>query len=672
VTRPIFALLILVATATGCLETEIHRSPDRSASESSVILEFSGSVDPQTGGLTLRVDRRGLASTGQALTWEAIPVVRDGVAGSGPPDTAELVTDDVTVEPAQCALWLETLHGVDRASAEATLNALGGLCARVTLRHFFADRGLSNVYAEITEHTGSISQHGYTSALLPGYGVAGRLTGGIDAPTPENGGLFPQGSLGPHDGSSRANEVTTVWAFRRGSSSPFTFRGRVVEGRQGDGGTLVVERVSDIEPGPGSSNPTSPTALADTLFFRASSTALGSELYRVVDGGHTELVSDLNPGPAGSAPSQLVAHGDWLYFSGISIDAQGRLTRHLQRVSEAGAPRPTALDDPDVLGVHGEHLVVEAGEASRRLYAIGADGSVSERAALDSVSAVGVLDDTLYARRHADTRLYRVATDGAIDVIPLTEADASTLPAGSNLGGFTPFAGSLYLSAAVDDAAGTRQGVELLRITGTHTIEIVGDLATGAAHANPASLFVHGEQLLFAANGSDRLGDPVGRELYRVNAGGSVSLVADINPGEGSSSPADFVAVGDDVYFTAESSWGRELWRLGADGALVVFDLIDADDGDGSSAPTELTAFAGQLYFAANGPTADRVGRELFSHDPLTLAWEVSVDSSAGRADGSPSFLTVHRDSLYFAGAQVSADGSALGRELMRLRSLTD
>jgi ELWxxDGT repeat protein len=87
------------------------------------------------------------------------------------------------------------------------------------------------------------------------------------------------------------------------------------------------------------------------------------------------------------------------------------------------------------------------------------------------------------------------------------------------------------------------------------------------------------------------------------------TLVKDINLLPPSSSPREFVAIGNVVYFVANSVNGYELWRSNgtALGTVLVKDIWP---GGGSSVPFALTNVNGVLYFGAdNGVQGDELWR---------------------------------------------------------------
>lgn len=87
-----------------------------------------------------------------------------------------------------------------------------------------------------------------------------------------------------------------------------------------DGDTSFI--VADVWPGPagdakfhpdGSSEPAQLTVVGDKLFFFATDSTHGRELW-MTDGDTTRLVRDINPGPASSVNFFTAAYKDQLYF----------------------------------------------------------------------------------------------------------------------------------------------------------------------------------------------------------------------------------------------------------------------------------------------------------------------------------------------------------------------
>lgn len=133
--------------------------------------------------------------------------------------------------------------------------------------------------------------------------------------------------------------------------------------------------------------------------------------------------------------------------------------------------------------------------------------------------------------------------------------------------------------------------------------------------------------------------------------------VANIWPADGGSRPADMVAVGTSVYFSAnDASHGREPYvSNGTSGGT--FMLKDIAKGLASSKPLEFTSVAGLVFFTA----ADKLGRELWVSDGTALGTHLVKDVRTGPYGSAPADLVELGNTLYFA-----ANDGVHGRELWR------
>lgn len=145
---------------------------------------------------------------------------------------------------------------------------------------------------------------------------------------------------------------------------------------------------------------------------------------------------------------------------------------------------------------------------------------------------------------------------------------------------------------------GTPQGVQPL-ISGLSGYHIV----------SPGDTAVAGGLMFYS--GATHLGLDSDRELWVADGSvGGSRRVMDVRPGARSSSPSNFTAAGDVVFFTAETDeHGRELWKSDGTeaGTVMVADLLPGPDG---SAPQALKVVGDRLYFTA---TDVETGRELYS-----------------------------------------------------------
>jgi len=192
-------------------------------------------------------------------------------------------------------------------------------------------------------------------------------------------------------------------------------------------------------------------------------------------------------------------------------------------------------------------------------------------------------------------------------------------------------------------------------------------------------LKLHGNRVKTAPGWHDSLGLPLRleplecRQLLAVGP----ALLADVNPGDGSSFPGEFVDVGPTPFFVAEhDTTGRELWKTDgtADGTVIVKDLFPGtytfydNDHPNSSQPQNLTNLNGTLFFTA---VDEKHGRELWKSDGTADGTVMVKDlfsgstSQYGSADvpnsSSPQNLTNVDGTLFF-----TADDGNNGEELWK------
>jgi len=128
--------------------------------------------------------------------------------------------------------------------------------------------------------------------------------------------------------------------------------------------------------------------------------------------------------------------------------------------------------------------------------------------------------------------------------------------------------------------------------------------------------------------------------------GAGTRLLKDINPGAQGSDPAQFVQVGERVFFAAtDPVAGRELFV--SDGTLAgTRRVADIWPGSVGSFPDELFAYQGLVYFSAGSPNH---GRELWRSDGTPSGTVLVADLDPGVEDTSPGSFTLGGDgALYF------------------------
>src|SRR5262249_3773861 len=176
--------------------------------------------------------------------------------------------------------------------------------------------------------------------------------------------------------------------------------------------------------------------------------------------------------------------------------------------------------------------------------------------------------------------------------------DINPGPGNGITGGLVAVNGTLFFTA--NDGV---HGAELGESDGTAAgTQLVKDINPGAATSSPANLTDVGGTLFFTANDGVH-----GNELWKSDGtpDGTV-LVKDILPGPGSSFNPTFVPSLTDVggtrfFMTNDGVHGNELWKSDGTAAGTVL-VADLNPGSGSSFPANLTDVNGTLFFTAFTP----------------------------------------------------------------------
>jgi ELWxxDGT repeat protein len=182
------------------------------------------------------------------------------------------------------------------------------------------------------------------------------------------------------------------------------------------------------------------------------------------------------------------------------------------------------------------------------------------------------------------------------------------------------------------------RGLELWGTQGTPGTTVgIRDVRPGQASSGISSLYVAGDVAYFVADDGVN-----GQELWMTDGTtAGTNLVQDINPGldpvtglPRSSNPSQFTIFNGVLYFTAETAAaGRELWRtLGtAPGAVMVRDIVP---GPASSHPAGLMASGRDVWFSAS----TEIGRELWRArvDPPDIT---GIASQLSTTSGAPPIL---------------------------------
>ncbi|MBC7783621.1 MAG: hypothetical protein H7144_07255, partial [Burkholderiales bacterium] len=325
-------------------------------------------------------------------------------------------------------------------------------------------------------------------------------------------------------------------------------------------GTLMVK---DIAPGSGGSAPHSLTVVGNSVFFIASTSAAGTEVWRSdgTDAG-TNIVRDINPGSNQSNPDYLTELNGKLIFS--AHDQQSPTANELWQSD--GTPAGTSVIKfihPGSAGSRPNNLTVAG---TTMFFAANSENSTGEE--------LWKTDGT-----EAGTSLVK-------DIYPGTND--------SNPERFLAVGSSVYFRA--NDGS---SGVELWKSDGTAagTFRVL-DARPGVSASNPANLTLYNGIVYFTADDGAH-----GTELWRSDGSGpGTFMVTDVFPGTGSSAPNYLTVCNGKLLFSAinDGFAGRELFVT--DGTAAGTVRIDIYPGMTSSTPNSLVELNGAAIFLATSP----------------------------------------------------------------------
>lgn len=141
-----------------------------------------------------------------------------------------------------------------------------------------------------------------------------------------------------------------------------------------------------------------------------------------------------------------------------------------------------------------------------------------------------------------------------------------------------------------------------------------------------------------------------GRELWRVDKNAQAYMVADINPGPGSSNPRHFLlgSSGGFVFTAQTPEYGEELWYCGSRTTYPVKLIKDIIPGSMSSVPLPVASVENVYLFYAS---TLQHGRELWVTNSQALQTGILKDIDAGPGDSVtiPPHVFADESGVYFA-----------------------
>jgi ELWxxDGT repeat protein len=362
--------------------------------------------------------------------------------------------------------------------------------------------------------------------------------------------------------------------------------------------------LTDINPGPSSSQPGSRILYKNRMLFGADDGTNGRELW-TTDGtaAGTRLLKDLTPGSASSNPGVFVPFGDGVYFAAASGFWKTDST-------EAGTVKIASVTVRNTV-VSGSQLFFEGFTSATSWELWVSDGS-------------------------------EAGTHMVTEILPGTKGALDSTFSAANL---APFHNGV-LFAANDGVHGREMWFSDGTAAGTR---IVRDFLPGAAgmwDGSNAYITVFGNRAYFAASDADH-----GQEVWATDGTDAGSaLFADLVPGTQSSFPFGFTVAGAKLYFVGGGTYPIE-------------PLLWVTDGTPGGTQPVSTAFGvapffgpfnamwpidGKLYFSGTTPVN---GKEPWVSDGTAAGSRMIANLAADRAPSADPFWLTAAGNLLFFGA---------------------
>ena len=370
--------------------------------------------------------------------------------------------------------------------------------------------------------------------------------------------------------------------------------------------------IKDINPTGGSNITSGFVIFKGIAYFGADDGSHGKELWRS-DGtpGGTFMVKNINPGSADSDPKDFMVIGKTLYFAATN-----------------------ALTGRELWKTKGTKLSTKMVKDIRS----GVDGSTPG----DLANVGGTLFFSAYSLP-SDKMLWK--SDGTAAGTKLVK----NIGSGNDLvTDIVNYNGKAFFRA--DDGI---NGSELWKsngfAAGTKMVSNINIQPDISASSTPQNLIVYNGKLYFTAQDFDN-----GFELF-VSDGteGGTTLFKSFYPGTTSSSPSGFTIFNNELFMSAKSGNGREIWKTNGDPDVAyTHEVININPLSADSNPTFFTPVEGNLFFRANDGTN---GIELWKTDGTTFNGTM-VKNLNPSGDSSPTELTTLNGILYFKATHSGSD----------------
>ncbi len=310
-----------------------------------------------------------------------------------------------------------------------------------------------------------------------------------------------------------------------------------IDGKNGElyklsGSTLTLVKNINIT---GSSNPKHLTVYKDGLYFSATNGETGRELWRMYKNQNIVQVKDLQGGTKGSDPAQLIVSDGILYFSASTTIHGNELFYHDGKNTLVVEDNVLAGRDtfPRFLTVLGDELYFSGltdgqGRSNYRSHLYKVKKNVLSKVDTTDldIKFLKSYDGVLYGScrdSSSGTELCDLQFNQLRVISDIFEGSSSSKPSY-----IEAFNNKLYFSAYTQNSGYELWSYDLT----TRQKSLVRDLNNGIESSYPKSLHSFGDYLYFSATDGES-----GHELWRINKSGTVELARDVFPGKGSSYP---------------------------------------------------------------------------------------------------------------------------------------
>lgn len=410
------------------------------------------------------------------------------------------------------------------------------------------------------------------------------------------------------------------------------------------------ELLYDIENSTGDSNPHGFVELNGVIYFAASTSTYGEELWAYNGVTPPTMVIDFNVGPGSADIENLTVFNNLIVYSANNgVDGNEFVTYDGTTFSITGINNSGTGSYPSLFTEYNGKLYFRAFSSTYGSEIWEFDG-VNPPTLLHDINPNAGVGSNPFGFTVFNGKLVFSADDGIagqefweydgtnapymLGNLNVTSPGASSFPED-----FTELDGYLYFSANDGNA-----GKELWLYDGSLTPSQLNSI-NPTAGSFPYNLIVFDNKLLFTADDGNN-----GYELWETSTAtlGNANLVMDINP-SGDSNPDPIGILNDTLYFYANDGVnGTEIWKY--DGTNAPSLHTDVVPGPSGSYTNNFIKFNDRFYMGIQHQSQGYELYEFNGYDPIVVH-----DINPGSSSSSPGEFAVVKNALYFS----ASDGTS-------------